>query len=179
MVKTEFSHICLGQESVKRASTESQSCEITNKAWLVPYVISLAVRLAVSDEASARLVQILTAFCALQTGCVPLQVRGHPQDVLIVDLTSTADTHGDPRLLWIWKQGLVSTDRTPINPAKHRRRVNISLYTRARVSCMRPCFECRYRPQHVDSFCFISLGYNSSCFWLHQKLFANKSCFFI
>lgn len=103
MVKTQFSHICLGQE---RAWTEFQSCEITNIECLVPYVISLAVSLAVSDEASARLVQILTAFCALQTGCVPLQVRGHSQDVLIMDLTSTAYTHGDSRLLWIWKAGI-------------------------------------------------------------------------
>ncbi len=118
MVKTEFSHICLGQESVKRASTETQSCEITNKAWLVPYVISLAVRLAVSDEASARLVQILTALCALQTGCVPLQVRGHPQDVLVMDLTSTADTHGDPRLLWIWKAGISVHRQDPYQPRK-------------------------------------------------------------
>lgn len=66
---------------------------------LLPYIISFAVCFAISDEASARLIQVLTAFRALQTRSMPLQVRGDPQDVLVVDLTPTAHTHCDSRLL--------------------------------------------------------------------------------
>lgn len=65
----------------------------------LPYVISFAVGLAIPDEASARLIQVLAAFRALQAGCMPLQVRGDSQDVLVMDLTSTADTHSDSGLL--------------------------------------------------------------------------------
>lgn len=67
----------------------------------LPYVVSFAVGLAVPDEASACLVQVLTALCALQTRRVPLQVRGDPQDILVMDLTSAAHTHGDPGLLCV------------------------------------------------------------------------------
>lgn len=59
----------------------------------LPYIISLAVRFPVPYEASARLVQVLVALHAFQTGCVPLQVRGDPQNILVMDLTAAAYTH--------------------------------------------------------------------------------------
>lgn len=76
-------------------------CKLWKAGGRLPYVVSFAVGLAVADEASARLVQVLTALCALQTRCVPLQVRGDPQDILVMDLTSAAHTHGDPGLLCV------------------------------------------------------------------------------
>lgn len=68
---------------------------------LLPGIVSLTVSLSVSDEASAALVQVLAALCTLEAGCVPLQVRGDSQDVLVVYLTSTAHTHCDSRLLCV------------------------------------------------------------------------------
>ena len=67
----------------------------------LPCIVSFTVSLPVSDETSAGLVQILAALCTLEAGCVPLQVRGDSQDVLVVYLTSTAHTHGDSRLLCV------------------------------------------------------------------------------
>ena len=67
----------------------------------LPCIISLTVSLPVSDEASAGLVQVLAALGALEAGCVPLQVGGHSQDVLVVYLTPTAHTHRDSRLLCV------------------------------------------------------------------------------
>lgn len=75
---------------------------------LLPRIISLTVGLSVSDEACARLVQVLAALCTLEAGCVPLQVRGHSEDVLVVYLTSTAYTHGDSRLLCVRQDGMRS-----------------------------------------------------------------------
>lgn len=72
-----------------------------NSGERLPCIISFTVSLSVSDEASARLVQVLTALCTLETGCMPLQVRGDSQDVLVVYLTSTAHTHCDSRLLCV------------------------------------------------------------------------------
>lgn len=66
---------------------------------LLPYIISFAVGFSVSDETCAGLVQVLAALGALEAGSVPLQVRGHPQDVLVMDLASTSDTHGESLLL--------------------------------------------------------------------------------
>lgn len=76
-------------------------CKFWKAEGRLPYVVSFAVCLPVPDEASARLVQVLTALCALQTRRVPLQVRGDPQDILVMDLTSAAHTHGDPGLLCV------------------------------------------------------------------------------
>lgn len=70
-------------------------------AELLPGIISFTVRLSVSDKASAGLVQVLAALCTLEAGCVPLQIGGDSQDVLVVNLTSTAHTHGDSRLLCV------------------------------------------------------------------------------
>lgn len=64
-----------------------------NRKKNLPYIISLAVRFPVPYEASARLVQVLVALHAFQTGCVPLQVRGDPQNILVMDLTAAAYTH--------------------------------------------------------------------------------------
>lgn len=70
-----------------------------NSVELLPCIISFTVSLSVSDEASAGLVQVLAALCTLEAGCMPFQVRGDSQDVLVVYLTSTAHTHCDSRLL--------------------------------------------------------------------------------
>lgn len=66
----------------------------------LPCIISFTVSLSVPDEASARLIQILVALCTLEAGCMPLQVRGNSQDVLVVYLTSTPHAHCDSRLLY-------------------------------------------------------------------------------
>ena len=66
---------------------------------LLPYIISFAIGFAVPDETSAGLIQILAALCALQAGCMPLQVGRDSQYVLVMDLTSTSDTHRDSWLL--------------------------------------------------------------------------------
>lgn len=58
-----------------------------------PRIISFTVGFPVPDEASAGLVQILAALCTLEAGCMPLQVRGHSHDVLVVYLTSAAHAH--------------------------------------------------------------------------------------
>ena len=57
----------------------------------LPEVVVLAEDLAVPDEAGAVLVEELLALAALQAGCVPLQVGGHSEDVLVVNLR--AATH--------------------------------------------------------------------------------------
>ena len=51
-----------------------------------PDVILLAEGLSVSDKAGTVLVEEHLALGALQAGRVPLQVGGHPQDVLVVYL---------------------------------------------------------------------------------------------
>lgn len=64
-----------------------------------PDVVPLAVGLPVSHEARARLVQVLAALGALEAGGVPLEVWGHPQDELVVDLTPAAHARGRAGLL--------------------------------------------------------------------------------
>lgn len=64
-----------------------------------PDVVPLAVGLPVSHEARARLVQVLAALSTLEAGGVPLEVGGHPQDELVVDLTPAAHARGRGRLL--------------------------------------------------------------------------------
>lgn len=66
-------------------------CKIT--VCSPPCIVSFTVGFPVSDEASAGLVQILAALCTLEAGCVPLQVRGHSHDVLVVYLTPAAHAH--------------------------------------------------------------------------------------
>lgn len=70
-----------------------------NIAIILPYIISFAVGFSVSDETCAGLIQVLAALGALQAGCVPLQVRRDSQYVLVMDLASTSDTHGESLLL--------------------------------------------------------------------------------
>ena len=81
--------------------SNNASCTSPFPPSFLPCIVSFTVSLPVSDEASAGLVQILAALCTLEAGCVPLQVRGDSQDVLVVYLTSTAHTHGDSRLLCV------------------------------------------------------------------------------
>jgi hypothetical protein len=57
-----------------------------------PNVVPLAVRLAVPHKAGAGFVQELMALCTLEAGGVPLQIWRHSQDILVVDLSSTAYT---------------------------------------------------------------------------------------
>lgn len=64
-----------------------------------PDVVPLAIGLPVSHEARARLVQVLAALRTLEAGGVPLEVGGHPQDELVVDLTPAAHARGGARLL--------------------------------------------------------------------------------
>lgn len=63
--------------------------------YSLPCIISFTVGFSVPDKTSAGLIQILVALCTLETSRMPLQVRGHSQDVLVVYLTSTAHTHCD------------------------------------------------------------------------------------
>lgn len=70
-----------------------------------PDIVPFAVGLAISHEASAGLVQVLAAVRTLQAGCMPLQVWGHLQDVLIVDLAPAAHTHGNPGLFYGKRRG--------------------------------------------------------------------------
>lgn len=64
-----------------------------------PVVVPLAVRFAVTHEARAALVQKLRAVRTLEAGGVPLQVRGHAHDVLVVDLRPAANARGCASLL--------------------------------------------------------------------------------
>lgn len=58
---------------------------------LIPDVISAAEGLAVADEAGAVLVQEDPALDALEAGGVPLEVRRHPENVLVLDGRPAAD----------------------------------------------------------------------------------------
>lgn len=64
-----------------------------------PNIVPLAVGLALPNEARARLVQELVALGALEAGGVPLQVGGHPQDVLVVDLGPAPHAQAQSSLL--------------------------------------------------------------------------------
>lgn len=59
----------------------------------LPDIISFTICLSFADEASAALVQVLAALCALEAGCMPLQVRGHPHDVLVLYRAPAAHAH--------------------------------------------------------------------------------------
>ena len=64
-----------------------------------PDVVAFAVRLAVAHEAGARLIQVLVTVGAFEAGGVPLQVRGHAQDVLVGDVRTAPHAHRHPALL--------------------------------------------------------------------------------
>ena len=66
---------------------------------VLPDVVPFTVRLSVPDEARAGLVQVLAALGTFETGGVPLQVRGDPQDVLVVDLVPAAHAQRHQPLL--------------------------------------------------------------------------------
>ena len=66
---------------------------------ILPDVVPFTVSLSVPDEARAGLVQVLTALGTFETGGVPLQVRGDPQDVLVVDLVPAANAQRHQPLL--------------------------------------------------------------------------------
>lgn len=66
----------------------------------LPDVIPFAVSLSIPDEACAGLVQVLAALGTFQTCSVPLQVRGDPQDVLVVYLVPAAHAERHQPLLW-------------------------------------------------------------------------------
>lgn len=67
---------------------------------VLPDVVPFTVSLSVPDEARAGLVQVLAALGTFETGGVPLQVRGDPQDVLVVDLVPAAHAQRHQPLLW-------------------------------------------------------------------------------
>ena len=56
----------------------------------LPDIVVLAVGLAVAHEARAGLIEELVALDTAEAGCVPLQVGGDPQDVLVVDGAAAA-----------------------------------------------------------------------------------------
>lgn len=66
----------------------------------LPDVIPFAVSLSIPDETCAGLVQVLAALGTFQTCSVPLQVRGDPQDVLVVYLVPAAHAERHQPLLW-------------------------------------------------------------------------------
>lgn len=118
-------------------------CKLWKAERRLPYVVSFAVGLAVPDETSAGLVQVLTALCTLQTRRVPLQVRGDPQDILVMDLTSAAHTHGDPGLL------CVQTHELKPYPAPNSS-VTYPLILNAQFTCLPSC------TLHLKAFSFTS-----------------------
>lgn len=67
---------------------------------VLPDVVPFAVRLSISDKARARFVKVLAALGTFETGGVPLQVRGDPQDILVVDLVAATRTQRHEALLW-------------------------------------------------------------------------------
>jgi hypothetical protein len=52
----------------------------------VPDIISAAVGLSIADETGAIFVQELSTFDALEARGVPFQIRGHTQNVLVLDV---------------------------------------------------------------------------------------------
>lgn len=74
------------------------------KSTIIPDVISFTVGFAVPHEACAGFVQKLLAFLAFEAGCVPLQVWSHPQNPLVVYLTSAPHAMAKPSRFF-WKKG--------------------------------------------------------------------------
>lgn len=105
-----------------------------NVAIILPYIISFAVGFSVSDETCAGLIQVLAALRALQAGCVPLQVRGDSQYVLVMDLASTSYTHGESLLLCRDQ----STEVTHTKPAAlfKKKKICCCIYWSLQYSCV-------------------------------------------
>ena len=70
------------------ASVRAPSTSRPSGTRAVPDVVSAAVGLSITDEASAVLVEEDGALDALETRGVPLEVRCHAEDVLVSDLTT-------------------------------------------------------------------------------------------
>lgn len=58
-----------------------------------PNIVSLAVRFSVFNKAGTVFVQELVALRALKARRVPFEVRGYPQNVLVVDLRPAPHAH--------------------------------------------------------------------------------------
>ena len=67
---------------------------VLTKRVSLPDVVLLAEGLSVSDKAGTVFVEKHLTLGALEAGRVPLQVGGHPQDVLVVDLPTAAHAKG-------------------------------------------------------------------------------------
>ena len=67
---------------------------VLTKRVSLPDVVLLAEGLSVSDKAGTIFIKKHLALRALEAGRVPLEVRGHPQDVLVVDLPTAAHAKG-------------------------------------------------------------------------------------
>ena len=60
----------------------------------LPDIVLFAEGLSVSYEAGTIFIKEHLAFGALETGSMPFEVRCYPQDVLIMNLPTTANTKG-------------------------------------------------------------------------------------
>jgi hypothetical protein len=81
-MEQDHSLMALWPESIVVAATRLWSA-----LWCdVPDIISAAVGLAIADETGAILVQELGALDALEARGVPFQIRGHTQNVLVLDV---------------------------------------------------------------------------------------------
>ena len=60
----------------------------------VPDIILFAISFSVSDKTGTIFVKEHLTFTTFKTGRVPLQVRSFPEDVLVMNLASTANTMG-------------------------------------------------------------------------------------
>ena len=76
------------------AATEPDGPPHSSNAVVLPDVVLLAEGLSVSDKAGTVFVEKHLTLGALEAGRVPLQVGGHPQDVLVVDLPTAAHAKG-------------------------------------------------------------------------------------
>lgn len=92
-------------------------CKGLHGPAVLPDVVPFTVRLPVPDEARAGLVQVLAALGTFQTGSVPLQVGGHPQDILVVDLVPA--THAKRHQPLLWKDTSRTDDTSVRNRCTH------------------------------------------------------------
>ena len=60
----------------------------------LPYIVLFTVSFSISDKAGTIFIKEHLAFGALETGSMPFEVRCYPQDVLIMNLPTTANTKG-------------------------------------------------------------------------------------
>ncbi len=66
--------------------------KLPNENFSLPDIIFFAKGFSVSNKAGTVFVKEHLALAALEAGRVPFEVRGHPQDVLVMYLPSTANT---------------------------------------------------------------------------------------